>query len=244
MNATIRGATGVFLFLVLPSSLYATSMTMTTSQPNNDGDETITVRYKDSEGQTKSFSAPTGEFGSNNTSDDIKKTHTPETKAQTIATAINSAPENGANVSAIATGSSVTVSVTGDNQRILSFKKTNNTREPTNRLALDTGENTHVAYVRMIGGPTGLDDDSFPAQVMIGTDRGQVTLSTADYNTLDDLVEALVDALVLEGIAANQQCSTVIKITMSPLRDAQLHYGNTDVGIDQEAQVATRTAGI
>ncbi|MCC7172760.1 MAG: hypothetical protein IT459_20090 [Planctomycetes bacterium] len=201
------------------------------------------MTYKDANGVNKSFECCTGQFGSNHTADDIAKGATAATKASKIADAINYSSANGGNVTATASGSTVTVSVAANsgNRGVTKVIKSNNTGEGVNSLGLVDDDGTQlIATVTFAGAIAGVDDNDVASTLVVGTDRATSAISPGDYDTVEEMVDAIVESLVDDGVAASAISRNCIQLTMSQSLDVRVHFGTTDVGIRQDAEIRFR----
>ncbi len=206
-------------------------------------DEVITIQYIDKDGKRVTKEFLTGEQGSKNADDDLKKGCTKEEMAERVKKAINT------NLSGVvqATRASFTVSVvaTPPNKGIEKFHVTNHTRgkhnqqfivfpgEPNKKLS----QEHYVGRIIMIGGIAGEDDDGNPSTVTVGTQRWEKTWNPSTFSTLEGMVSTIVDELVAHGIQATLENPFSIKIVLDEQVDHGLIYGDTDVGIEQYAGV-------
>lgn len=198
------------------------------SSPTVAGDETIALSWKDSNGVNKTLEVSTGLLGTNDRDDDLPKGMDAKEKAKRIAAAIDAMAE----FEAKATGHVVTV--TGEDGNTLEkFKVKNNTKEKKNTCRISE---PGMAMVDFGGGITGVDGDGEAAQVHVGTDVGQVTVNSGDYESVEqmvlDIAVKLTDADVSVTLAGPRCLAFVLGAGEA------VHYGCSDVELTQSAEVA------
>jgi len=83
--------------------------------------------------------------------------------------------------------------------------------------------------IQFTGSISGVDNYGNPAIARAGTGLGATVRNTADFATIDELVQALVADLNALGIAASQSAPDTIYISLSPADGLEVVFGSTDV---------------
>ncbi len=214
----------------------------TFSKVKKAGDETITINYKDYEGEVKTITTATGEFGSNHTGDDLPKGMSGEDKAARIASAINAEAQAGGHPIAVnVMGHVITVGTTGNAKGLTKFDVSNNTRQKHNKtwVSHSINEVHQEAYVYLTGGVAGheWDSDETQSEIRVGTARHLVVKMPSHNTPLATLASEIVEELIHHGVSASLVRPTIIRIVLDEEMDCRLHYGCTDAGVNMTAEV-------
>lgn len=202
------------------------TITLDCGIPKADGDETLTITFKVG-AETKTLTVQTGQTGSANTADDIKKTMTAAEKATKIKNAINAASD------ASADGDPVTASVASDlitivpngTNKLVKVSPTNNTNERHKITNGDPGISepgeTLLGIATLSGSISGTPSSGSTAYVTVGTDRAETTINTAGYTSVATLARAIADDLVSRGISATSTASGEVFIIYDEAYDGR-----------------------
>ena len=250
----------VFFLLTLVLTAMAFGLTVaaggtgiiTVSSPTKAADDTITVNFKDKEGVNQSATASTGQSGTNNSGDDLPKDMSADDKAKRYKEALDATPlvtQHGATVTA--NGSVVTVSV--PNGSVRSVNGDNQTKQKDNgtqvhgiaagggssQLFIATTPYTQVGTMFLTGTATGYEDGGVvPSSIMIGTNRGTVTVVSQPGQTADELAWLLAARLRDQyRIVARRSAPGTIEVLLHQGIDGGLRWGGSDDGIGQQVEV-------
>ncbi len=224
---------------------------ITVSSPTKTADDSISVSYKDKEGNNQSVTASTGESGSANTGDDLSKDMSAEDKAIRYKKALDESAlvtEHGGTVTA--NGSAVTIYVPGGSVKSISFA--NNTKQKDlegdvhgsmpsiggTGMELIATPYTKIGRMTLTGFASGVDDDGMPSMLKIGTDRGTVLIAPQAGQSAGSIAWMLVSQLRSQyRIQTMCPAPGVVDVYLHQGVDGGLKWGTSDTGVDQTAGV-------
>lgn len=229
-----KGVSVVVAGCAVLTGMLLAGATIKPSVPTRTADEAITVTLKNGS-VTQTLTAWTGNPRSSQSSDDIQLTL--ESKLQKIADAINFGPQTGGSLTASVTGSTISVTSDDPNSSITKISITNSTAQASNQIAIGSlAQNESLnAEVSLAGAIWGSDDAGSASTVMVGTARGTVSVSPADFTSIEAMVDDIVRRLVQIGVSASIEANTArsVLLTMSPTLDEYVAFGCTDAGLEQ-----------